>query len=65
MIGGSFRNDRSIAYVQYTAWVHHYELLGRGNRVVLQACVISRIRGEFLSPNDDYTGFKEFLNIDV
>ena len=54
-----------MAYNQYSAWIHHHEVLGRGNRVVIPACVISRIRGGFPSPKDDYTGFKEFIDLDL
>ena len=54
-----------MAYNQYSAWIRHYEVLGRGNRVVIPACVISRIFGEFPSPTDDYTDFKEFIDLDL
>jgi hypothetical protein len=54
-----------MAYCQYSAWIHHYEVLGRGKRVVIPACVISRIRAEFLSPNNNYTGFQEFRDLEL
>ena len=54
-----------MAYNQYSAWVHHYEVLGRGKRIVIPACVISRIRGEFPSPTNNYTGFKEFIDLEL
>ena len=54
-----------MAYNQHFAWVQHYEILGRGKRNVILACVISRIRGEFPSPTNDYTGFKEFVDFEV
>ena len=53
----SFRNFRSN---QFSAWVRHYKILDDEKRIVIPACVVSRIRGEFL-----HTGFKEFINLDV
>ena len=50
-----------MAYHQYSAWSHHYESLGRGNRVVIPACVVKRIREEFPSQDGHYTGYKEFI----
>ena len=41
------RHFRFTAYRQYSAWIHHYEKLGRGNRVVIPSCVIDKIRKEF------------------
>lgn len=54
-----------MAYCQYSAWVHHYEVLGRGKRIVIPACVISRIRGEFPSLTNTYTGFKYFMEMEL
>ena len=42
-----FRQLRFTAYRQFSAWSHHYESLGKGNRVVIPSCVVGRIRGEF------------------
>ena len=53
-----------MAYNQHSAWVHYYEVLGRGKRNVIPACVISRIRGEFPTPTNDNTGFKEFVDFE-
>ena len=60
-----FRNFRSMAYNQYPAWVQEYEILGCGNRTVIPACITSRIRREFPSPINNYTGFKEFVDLEV
>ena len=57
-----FRNFRFMAYNQRST---HYEILDRGKRNVILACVISRIRGKFPSPTNDYTGFKEFVDFEV
>ena len=51
-----------IAYNQHSAWVHHYEKLGRQKKIVILACVVSKIRREFPSPTNNYTGFKEFID---
>ena len=56
----SFRNYRFTAYQNYTAWSHYYESLGKGVRVVIPSCVVTRIRECF--PNAEgvpYVGFKE------
>ena len=50
-----------MAYNQFSAWSHHYESLGRVNRVVIPSCAVKRIRQEFPSHNDDYTEYKEFI----
>ena len=51
-----FRQLRFTAYRQFSAWSHHYESLGKGNRVVIPSCVVGRIRGEFpAKKDDDYT----------
>ncbi|XP_029849630.2 P2X purinoceptor 7 [Ixodes scapularis] len=44
---------RFVAYKQFTRWM--WKRLGRNNRRVLPACVVSRIREEFAS--DSYTGY--------
>ena len=46
----------------YSAWVHHYDILGSGRRIVILAGVISSIRGDFLSPANNYAGFREFVD---
>ena len=56
------KNYRFTAYHQYSAWVHHYERLGKGNRFVLPACVVGIIRNSFPSADSLYTGYKEFAN---
>ena len=60
-----YRNYRFMAYGQYSAWVHHYEVLGRGKRIIIPGCVISRVCGEFPSPTNNYTGFKEFVDLEL
>lgn len=55
-----FRQLRFTAYRQYTAWVHYYEKLGKGKRLVIPACVVKKIRLMFPDPNDNYVGFKDF-----
>ncbi|XP_057302765.1 P2X purinoceptor 7-like [Hydractinia symbiolongicarpus] len=54
---------RYTSYRQYTAWVHYYERLGKGCRVVIPACVVRKIREEFPDSDRKYTGFKEFVDI--
>ena len=51
-----------LLHNQYSAWSHHYESLGRGNRVVIPACVVKRIQQEF--HDDQYTGYKEFIELE-
>ena len=46
----------------YSAWAHHYDILGSGRRIVILAGVISSIRGDFLSPANNYAGFREFVD---
>ena len=60
----SNKNYRFTAYRQYTAWVHYFERLGRGNRVCIPACVVQKIRETFPSEDGVYTGFKgvDFTN---
>ncbi|XP_078335855.1 uncharacterized protein LOC111133080 [Crassostrea virginica] len=45
---------RHIAYRRFVLWIWHK--LGKGNRKVLPACVVSRIRQSF--PSETYTGFQ-------
>ncbi|KAL4105106.1 hypothetical protein QTP88_020378 [Uroleucon formosanum] len=49
---------RFICYKQYTSWVNSWIAMGRGNRVVLPACVVQKIREEYPEPNGIYVGFK-------
>ena len=36
-----------MAYQQYTAWSHYFEVLGKRIRVVILSCVIKVICGKF------------------
>ncbi|KAL4149758.1 hypothetical protein QTP88_003626 [Uroleucon formosanum] len=45
---------RFICYKQYTSWVNSWIAMGRGNRVVLPACVVQKIREEYPEPNGIY-----------
>ncbi|XP_008189958.1 P2X purinoceptor 7-like [Acyrthosiphon pisum] len=49
---------RCICYKQYTSWVNSWIAMGKGNRVVLPACVVQKIRKEYPEPNGIYVGFK-------
>ncbi|XP_043927707.1 uncharacterized protein LOC122802053 [Protopterus annectens] len=52
---------RLFAYRAYVLWVHNNRKLGFGNRMILPACVVARIRAEFPAEEDDcYTGFQPF-----
>lgn len=51
-----YRVYRHIAHRRFVLWIWHR--LGRGNRKVLQLCVVTTIRKTFLT--DNYTGFKEY-----
>ena len=54
----SFRNNdyRKAAYYQYCLW--KYGKLGRGNRRILPACVVTLIRATYPEPNENYMGFR-------
>ncbi|KAL4126499.1 hypothetical protein QTP88_010721 [Uroleucon formosanum] len=54
---------RFICYKQYTSWVNSWIAMGRGNRVVLPACVEQKIREEYPEPNGIYVGFKNSKNL--
>ncbi|XP_048742687.1 P2X purinoceptor 7-like [Ostrea edulis] len=45
---------RYIAYRRFVLWV--WQKLGKGNRKILPACVVTTIRNAF--PSEQYTGFK-------
>lgn len=45
---------RYVAYRRFVLWV--WQRLGKGNRKILPACVVSKIRDIF--PSEQYTGFK-------
>lgn len=50
----SFRVYRHIAYRRFVLWIWHR--LGRGNRKIIPACVVTKIRSVF--PSEQYTGFR-------
>lgn len=50
----SFRVYRHIAYRRFVLWIWHR--LGRGNRKIIPACVVTKIRSVF--PSEQYTGFQ-------
>lgn len=54
---------RFICYKQYTSWVNSWIAMGKGNRVVLPSCVVSKIRKEYPEPNGIYVGFKNSKNL--
>lgn len=58
------RNYRFIAYQQYTAWSHYFEVLGKGVRVVIPSCVVQEIRKKFPNPPGvPYVGFAAYQDI--
>ncbi|KAH7933132.1 hypothetical protein HPB49_026372 [Dermacentor silvarum] len=52
--GEVHRKYRFLAYRLFTRWI--WKRLGRRNRVVLPACVVSAIRRQF--PSAEYVGFR-------
>lgn len=48
-----------MAYRQFCLWAHQGQRLGKHNRKVLPACVVSAIRKKYPEENEDYTGFQE------
>ncbi|XP_043918790.1 P2X purinoceptor 7-like [Protopterus annectens] len=51
---------RVVAYRAYVLWIFENRRLGRGNRVVIPACVVSRIRQKFPEDDNEYVGFLPF-----
>ena len=47
---------RKAAYRQFALW--KYGRLGRSNRRILPACVLTVVRNMYPSPTDQYMGFK-------
>ncbi|XP_052707441.1 uncharacterized protein LOC128182739 [Crassostrea angulata] len=45
---------RHIAYRRFVLWIWHH--LGSGNRKIIPACVVTKIRSVF--PSEQYTGFR-------
>ncbi|KAL1481400.1 hypothetical protein MTO96_034491 [Rhipicephalus appendiculatus] len=52
--GNDHGKYRFLAYRFFTRWI--WKRLGRHNRVVLPACVVTAIRKQF--PSADYVGFR-------
>lgn len=52
----SMESFRKAGYRQFALW--RYGKLGRGNRKVLPACVVRRIRERYPAPDGQYMGFK-------
>ena len=44
---------------------HVHEILDSEKRIVILACILSRICGEFSLPTNNYTGFKDFVDMEV
>ena len=59
-----FREMRFTAYRNFSAWIHFYETLGRGNRFVIPSCVVREIRENYPDFNGQCTGFKNFQDIE-
>eukprot|EP00118_Oscarella_pearsei_P001924 m.312083 g.312083 ORF g.312083 m.312083 type:complete len:137 (+) comp209694_c0_seq1:266-676(+) len=51
---------RLAAYRQFVWWTHRR--LGKTIRIILPACVVTRIREEFPAPDGLYVGFLESTN---
>ncbi|XP_050066073.1 P2X purinoceptor 7-like [Aphis gossypii] len=49
---------RYICYKQFTLWVNSWMPIGRGNRVVIPACVVKKIRERYPEENGLYIGFQ-------
>ncbi|XP_055025174.2 uncharacterized protein [Misgurnus anguillicaudatus] len=55
----SIKQYRLTAYRHFLEWVLQGERLGRGNRVVLPACVVQAIRTKYPAPDGHYSGHQE------
>ena len=51
------RNLRHTGYRQFVMWQHGP--LGAGNRVVIPSCCVWRIRTQFSSADNNYTGYRD------
>ena len=51
-----YRRYRYLAYRMFVSWVFGY--LGRGVRVPLPACAVTRIRNEYPDDQSQYVGFR-------
>ena len=49
---------RKAAYRQYIMYQHGY--LGRAVRKVIPSCVVWKVRDNYLAPDKNYLGFKEY-----
>ena len=52
----SMESFRKAGYRQFALW--RYGKLGRGNRKVLPACVVRRVRSHYPSPDGRYMGYR-------
>ena len=52
----SMPSFRKAAYRQFVLWEHGY--LGKGNRRIIPACAVKKIRSEYPSPDNVYMGFR-------
>ena len=48
-----------MAYRQFYLWAHQGQRLGKHNRKVLPACVVTTIWKKYPEENNDYTGYME------
>lgn len=48
---------RFLAYRQFVFWINHWANLGKGNRVVIPSCVVTKIRDSFPEESGFYVGF--------
>lgn len=56
-----FRQSRLTAYRQFVCWMLRGDKLGKGNRVVIPACVVNAIRKKFPEPSEHYIGFRSAI----
>jgi len=52
----SMESFRKAGYRQFALW--RYGKLGRGNRRILPACVVKRIRAQYPAPDGRYMGYR-------